>query len=48
MKLKIGRANGMIDEEFKFAEPTPPPPPDDPELVKELEAQGFRPFGYEW
>ena len=39
----------MIDEEFKYAEPTPPPPPpDDPELVKELEAQGFRPFGYEW
>jgi hypothetical protein len=38
----------MIDEEFKFAEPTPPPPPADPKTLEALEAQGFRPFGYEW
>ena len=48
MKLKTGRASGMIDEEFKYAKPTPPPPPEDPKLVKALEDQGFRPFGYEW
>ena len=38
----------MIDEEFKFAEPTPPPPPADPKTLEALEAQGFRPIGYEW
>ena len=34
-------------EPFQFAEPRKPHKPN-PELERELEALGFRPFGYEW
>ena len=35
------------DEKFKFAKPRKPHKPN-LEWERELEAQGFRPFGYEW
>lgn len=35
------------EEEFKFAEPRKPNKPN-PELEKQLDAMGFRPFGIEW
>ncbi len=35
------------DEKFKYAKPRKPRKPN-PDLERELEAQGFRPFGYEW
>ena len=36
------------DEKFQYAKPRKPHKPNIPELERELEAQGFRPFGYEW
>ena len=36
------------DESMIRTEPKPTPPPPTPGLVEKLEAQGFRPFGYEW
>lgn len=37
------------DESMIRTEPRKPtPPPPTPGLVEELEALGFRPFGYEW
>ena len=43
------RACTMIpdDEPFKYAEPQKPSKPN-PELEKQLDAMGFRPFGIEW
>ena len=42
----------MIDEDFRFANPKDDPrtnkPKQSPDVVKALEAQGFRPFGEEW
>ena len=42
----------MIEDDFKFANPLDDPricpPARTPGLVEKLEAQGFRPFGYEW
>lgn len=38
----------MIDEEFKFAEPTPPPPPANPETLAYLESLDWQPFDVEW
>ena len=35
------------DEKFQYAKPRKPHKPNI-ELERELEAQGFRPFGYEW
>ena len=35
------------DEKFKYAESRKPHKPNI-KLERELEAQGFRPFGYEW
>lgn len=35
------------NEPFRYAEPRKPSKPN-PELERELEAQGFRPIGYEW
>ena len=35
------------EEQFQFAEPRKPTKPN-PELEKQLEAMGFRPFGEEW
>ena len=35
------------DEQFQFAEPRKPAKPN-PELEKQLDAMGFRPFGAEW
>ena len=35
------------DEKFQYAKPRKPHKPN-PELERELEELGFRPFGYEW
>lgn len=35
------------DEKFQYAKPRKPSRPN-PDLERELEAQGFRPHGYEW
>lgn len=35
------------DEPFVYTEPRKPSKPN-PELEHQLDAQGFRPFGYEW
>ena len=35
------------EEKFQFAEPRQPSKPN-PELEKQLEEMGFRPFGIEW
>lgn len=41
----------MIEDDFKYADPKKDPrnqPRQESNIAQELEAQGFRPFGYEW